>query len=279
MEYRKLGRSDLEASVVGLGCNPFGNEVDAETAVLIVSCALDNGVTFFDTAPAYYEGRSEEYLGRALRGRRQEAMIATKFNNPRGAAATDSAGTHRHIMQSCEDSLRRLETDYIDLFMMHNRDRSTPIEVTLRALDDLVRQGKVRYVGCSNFFEWEICEAVWTTRANGLTPFVASQDFYNLLYRDVEKRMEPFSVEYGIAMIPYSPLAGGLLTGIYQRGVEPAPGSRGAIRPLQGLGFGPQLDGAGRTPGVCRIARLDAAADVYRLAPKPCNGPYGHRRC
>ena len=231
MEYRRLGTSGLMISAVGVGCNPFGNEVDQPTAKAIVDAALDEGVTYFDTADTYFGGRSEELLGEVLKGRRQEALIATKFGNRLGQGPNDTGASRKHILDSCEASLRRLQTDYIDVYQIHTPDRGTPIEETMRALDDLVRSGKVRYIGCSNFFEWEVSEAQWQARTRGLTEFVSCQDFYNVVYRDIEKRMEPYCVKNGLGMIPYFPLAGGLLGGAFQRNVEPEPGSRAAIRP------------------------------------------------
>lgn len=231
MEYRRLGASGLKISAIGLGCNPFGNEVDQPTATAIVDAAMDEGVIYFDTADSYFEGRSEQLLGQALKGRRHEVIVATKFGNRAGPGPNDSGASRKHVIESCEASLRRLQTDYIDVYQVHTPDRSTPIEETMRALDDLVRSGKVRYIGCSNLFEWEVSEAQWQARTHGLTQFVSCQDFYNLLYRDIEKRMEPFCIKSGLGMIPYFPLAGGLLGGAYQRGVAPQPGSRGAIRP------------------------------------------------
>jgi aryl-alcohol dehydrogenase-like predicted oxidoreductase len=231
MQYRRLGSSGLQISAIGLGCNPFGNEVDSQTATEIVSTAIDKGIAYFDTADSYFEGRSEEYLGRALHGRRHEVIVATKFGNRTGPRANDTGASRKHVFDACEASLRRLQTDYIDVYQVHSPDRRTPIEETMRALDDLVRQGKVRYIGCSNLFEWEVAEAQWTARVHNLTEFVSCQDFYNLLYRDIEKRMEPMCIKYGLGMIPYFPLAGGLLGGDYRRGVAPEQGSRGAIRP------------------------------------------------
>ena len=231
MEFRQLGKSGLKISAVGLGCNPFGNEVDIDGAKRIVDTAIDAGITYFDTANTYFAGRSEEYLGAALKGRRDGVIVATKFGNKAGPGPNDGGASRKHIMDACEASLRRLQTDYIDVYQVHTPDRSTPIEETMRALDDLVRAGKVRYIGASNFFEWEVADAQWTARTHNLTEFVACQDFYNLLYRDIEKRMEPFCIKYGLGMIPYFPLAGGLLGGDYSRDRAPAPGSRGAIRP------------------------------------------------
>jgi 1-deoxyxylulose-5-phosphate synthase len=231
MEYRNLGAAGLKVSAVGLGCNPFGNEVDAAGAAAIVGRALDLGVTYFDTADSYFDGRSEEYLGRALEGKRDAAIIATKFGNAMGPGPNDGGASRHRIVRACEASLRRLRTDYIDVYQVHAPDRATPLDETLRALDDLVRAGKVRYLGCSNFFAWEIGEALWIADKRNLTPFVIAQDFYNLLYRDIEKRMAPFCHKFGIGMVAYFPLAGGLLSGTYRRGVAPAPGSRGAGRP------------------------------------------------
>jgi aryl-alcohol dehydrogenase-like predicted oxidoreductase len=218
-------------SALGLGCNPFGNEVDAGGAAAIVGRAIELGVNYFDTADSYYEGRSEEYLGRALSGRRSDVIVATKFANRVGPGPNDRGASRYHIMRACEASLRRLQTDYIDVYQVHSPDRSTPQEETLLALDTLVRDGKVRYIGCSNYYEWEVVEALWTSRMRGLAAFITCQDFYNLLYRDIEKRFLPMCVRYGLGLIPYLPLAGALLSGTYRRGEAPPAGSRGAIRP------------------------------------------------
>lgn len=233
MEFRRLGASGLYVSAIGLGCNPFGNEVDQPAAREIVSAAVQAGVTYFDTADSYYEGRSETYLGAALRdlGVRSEVIVATKFGNRVGPGPNDGGASRAHIIASCEASLRRLQTDYVDLYQVHTPDRHTPIEETLSALDALVQSGKVRYIGCSNFFEWEVVESIWIARMRGWTSFITCQDFWNLLYRDIEKRFVPMCIKYGLGLIPYLPLAGALLGGEYRRGVAPAPGSRGAIRP------------------------------------------------
>jgi aryl-alcohol dehydrogenase-like predicted oxidoreductase len=224
MHYRVLGRSGLRVSAIGLGCNPFGNEVDVAMARRIVDAAIALGVNYFDTADAYYDGRSEEYLGRALSGRRHDVIVATKFGLRGGAS-------RQHVIEACEASLRRLGTEYIDVYQVHHPDRATPIAETLDALDNLVHQGKVRAIGSSNAFAWEVADAQWTARTIGLTPFACCQEFYNLLYRDLEKQMLPFLQAHGLGLIPYFPLAGGLLSGTYRRGVPPPPGSRGDLRP------------------------------------------------
>jgi aryl-alcohol dehydrogenase-like predicted oxidoreductase len=231
VQYRRLGASGLRVSAIGLGCNPFGNEVDPPTAQAIVDAAIDLGVNYFDTADSYYEGRSEEYLGKALKGKRQNVLVATKVGNRVGPGPNDVGTSRNHIFESCEASLYRLQTDFIDVYQIHSPDRETPQEETLDALNALIQQGKVRYIGCSNYFEWEVVEAHWLARARHLQGFITCQDFYNLLYRDIEKRMLPMCIKYGLGLIPYLPLAGALLSGSYRRNVAPEPGSRGAIRP------------------------------------------------
>ncbi|WJR78226.1 aldo/keto reductase [Bradyrhizobium sp. NP1] len=228
MRYRRVGRSGLSVSEMGVGCFSFGEFVDTAGAEAVVHCALDLGINYFDTADSYGLGVSEEKLGAALVGRRSRAVIATKFSNRMDYGPNDIGTSRLHIVRACEASLRRLKTDYIDLYQVHWPDRRTPIEETMRALDDLVREGKVRYLGVANFFEWEICEAQWTAEKLNLNKFVSAQDHYNLLYRDIEKRMEPFCVRYGIGMNSYFPLAGGLLTGLYRRDEPAITGTRAA---------------------------------------------------
>ncbi len=232
MQYRNVGRSGLRASAIGVGCYPFGSFLDVEQSRAVVHGAMDLGINYFDTANSYGIGKSEQFLGEALKGaRRHDALIATKFGNRMADGPNDLGASRAAIVRACEHSLQRLQTDYIDLYQLHWPDRRTPIEETLRALDDLVRSGKVRYIGASNLFEWELCEALFTSQGAGLASFVSAQDFYNLLFRDIEKRMEPFCVKYGVGMTSYFPLAGGLLTGAYQRGVAPAKGTRAAASP------------------------------------------------
>jgi aryl-alcohol dehydrogenase-like predicted oxidoreductase len=226
MEYRHLGRSGLEVSAIGLGTNNFGRRVDAEGAALVVHQALDAGINMIDTSNSYGGGLSEEYIGRALKGKRHQAIVATKVSSRMGEGPNRAGNSRQHIMSEVHNSLRRLDTDYIDLYQIHFPDPNTPIEETLRALDDLVHQGTVRYIGCSNFTAWQVCEAVWTSRSLGLTSFVSVQPRYNMLDREIEAELAPFCAAYSIGILPYFPLANGFLTGKYRRGEPPPPGAR-----------------------------------------------------
>ena len=226
MEYRRLGRSGLHVSLAGLGCNNFGMRIDYEAAERVTNAALDAGVTLFDTADVYGRGASEEMLGRALGARRHEVIIATKFAAPMGEGPMGRGGSRHRITEACEASLRRLDTDYIDLYQMHMPDPETPIEETLRALDDLVRAGKVRYLGNSNFKGWQIADAHWTAETHHLTKFVSAQNHYNLLERGVETEVVPAADRYGLGILPYFPLASGFLTGKYRPGEGAAEGTR-----------------------------------------------------
>lgn len=234
MRYRTLGNSGLQVSVVGLGCNNFGRRLDEAATAKVVHTALDCGITLFDTADVYGSGQSEQYLGAALRGRRDDAVIATKFRSKMGEGPYNQGGSRRYIRKAVEDSLRRLETDYIDLYQMHSPDPATPIEETLSALNDLVREGKVRYIGSSNFSGWQIADAAWISRTEHLAPFIAAQNEYSLLDRSLERDVIPACERFGVGMLPYFPLASGLLTGKYHRG-QPAPeGTRLAGSPRAG---------------------------------------------
>ncbi|GLB66138.1 aldo/keto reductase [Arthrobacter mangrovi] len=234
MEYRRLGNSGLTVSAVGLGCNNLGRSgtpterQDGTDAV--VHAALEAGVTLFDVADSYGKepGLSEEFLGRALGQRREDVVVATKFGmDMRGANGEDfgARGSRRYIVKAAEASLRRLGTDWIDLYQFHTPDPLTPIDETLSALDDLVRAGKVRYVGHSNFAGWQVAEAEFTARMHGFTRFVSSQNHYNLLDRRAELEVTPAAEAYGLGVLPYFPLANGLLTGKYKEGKAPE-GSR-----------------------------------------------------
>jgi aryl-alcohol dehydrogenase-like predicted oxidoreductase len=234
MEQKTLGRSGLRVSVVGLGCNNFGMRCDLAQSRAVVAKALDLGVTLFDTADVYGgQGVSEEYLGKALESRRADVVVATKFGMPMGEGYR-RGGSRRWIVQACENSLRRLGTDWIDLYQIHFPDASTPVEETLRALDDLVHAGKVRYLGCSNFAGWQVVEAAFTARDGNLTPFVSAQNFYNLLERGVEKELVPACNAYGLGILPYFPLASGLLTGKYRRNEAPPEGTRLSVPRFKG---------------------------------------------
>jgi aryl-alcohol dehydrogenase-like predicted oxidoreductase len=230
MQLRNLGRSGLRVSLVGLGCNNFGGRLDLAASRPVIHKALDLGVTLFDTADIYgNKGGSETILGQVLVERRKDIVLATKFCLPMDEAGVLKGASRRYIMSAVEASLRRLQTDWIDLYQLHSPDPLTPIEETLRALDDLVRQGKARYVGCSNLPAWQVVEAQWTARTNHLSPLVSAQNEYNLLDRRIERELVPACQEYGLGVLPYFPLASGFLTGKYRPG-EPAPqGTRLAL--------------------------------------------------
>ncbi len=226
MKYRNLGNSGLEVSEVGLGCNNFGRRWRYDRAKTIIDAALDNGVNFLDTADVYGESESESIIGKALRGIRSEVVIGTKFASPMGTGPNSSGGSRKYVVDALEASLTRLQTDYVDLYQMHFPDPSTPIDETLRALDDLVTAGKVRYIGCSNFPGWEIVDAVWTSRTERLSRFVSCQPPYNILERGIEAEILPACRRYGLGILPYYPLASGFLTGKYDPGAAPQEGTR-----------------------------------------------------
>jgi aryl-alcohol dehydrogenase-like predicted oxidoreductase len=231
MEYRSLGKSGLKVSELGLGANNFGWWADEETSIAVINHALDLGINYIDTADMYDRGRSEEFVGKALKAKRDRVIIATKFAHPMGDGPNDKGGSRYYIMKAVEASLRRLQTDYIDVYQMHVPDKETPIEETLRALDDLVQSGKVRYIGCSNFAAWQLCEALWTSKFNHLHAFLTVQVRYNILERSIEAELVPCCREYGIGVIPWGPLAGGFLTGKYQQG-EKAPADARLANPV-----------------------------------------------
>ena len=232
MTYRPLGESGLMVSAVGIGCNAFSRRVDQDGVADIIAAARDTGVTLLDTADVYGAtlGASEEMLGIALDGQRDEFVVATKFGGGRQPDGRARA-SRSTIVAAVEGSLRRLQTDHIDLYQLHVPDDVTPIEETLSALTDLVRAGKVRYVGSSNFSAWQIADADWTARTAGLERFVSAQNGYSLLDRAVEDEVVPACETYGIGLLPYFPLEYGLLTGKYRRGEEAPPGSRAALDP------------------------------------------------
>ncbi len=226
IEYRSLGKTGLRVSPICLGAMMFGNQTDEPESHRIIHHALDNGVNFIDTANSYTKGVSEEVVGRAIKGRRDEAVLATKVHFPMGNGPNERGNSRRHIMMQCDGSLRRLQTDWIDLHQLHRPDPSTPLEETLSTLTDLVRQGKVRYIGVSLFPAWMMCKMLWISERNGFEPIVCNQPRYNVLNREIEWEVAPFCLEHGIGIIPYSPLAGGILTGKYRRGEEAPEESR-----------------------------------------------------
>jgi aryl-alcohol dehydrogenase-like predicted oxidoreductase len=227
MEYRNLGRSGLRVSLVGLGCNNFGGRIGLEATRAVVDSAIACGITLFDTADIYGErGGSETLLGEVLGARRKEIVLASKFGMEMDDSGTRVGGSRRWIMRAVEDSLTRLKTDWLDLYQYHRPDPLTPIDETLRAFDDLVRQGKVRYIGCSNMPAWQVATAQWTARDLGLLPFASAQDEYSLVVRDAEKDLIPALTHYGMGLLPYFPLASGLLTGKYRRNAPMPEGAR-----------------------------------------------------
>ncbi|WP_433797375.1 aldo/keto reductase [Actinoplanes sp. CA-252034] len=231
MTYRRLGDSGLVVSVVGIGCNNFGRKLDADGTREVVDAALDAGINLFDTADIYGtpHGSSEQLLGAALKGRRDEVVLATKFGmDMEGLNGRDfgARGSRRYIVRAVEASLRRLETDHIDLYQLHTPDPATPIDETLTALDDLVRSGKVRYLGNSNFSGWQIADADWVARSGNLTRFISAQNQYSLLERSVESEVIPACERFGLGFLPFFPLESGLLTGKYRRDEQPPAGTR-----------------------------------------------------
>lgn len=231
MEYRHLGNSGLRVSAIGLGTNQFGGKVDTKGAAAIIKAALDAGINFIDTADIYRQGRSEEAIGAAVKDIRQQVLIATKARHPMGEGPNDRGTSRHHLLEAVEASLRRLGTDHIDLYQMHTWDPETPIEETMRTLEDLVRSGKVRYIGASNFTAWQLTHANALAEMMGWTQFVSIQPHYHMLHREVEAELLPACDYFGIGVLPYFPLAGGFLTGKYRRGEDAPKGSRGEESP------------------------------------------------
>ncbi len=231
MEYRNLGRSGLKVSALGLGGNTFGWYIDESASAAVIHRAMESGINFIDTADMYDKGRSEEFLGRVLKGKRTQVLVASKFSFAMGDTPNERGGSRWYLIRAVEASLRRLNTDYLDLYQYHFPDPTTPIEETLRALDDLVKSGKVRYIGCTNFAAWQISEAQWTSRVNHLHSFVTMQTKYNLLERQVEQEIVPCCQAHGLGIIPWGPLAGGFLTGKYRREGPPPPSPKEGMPP------------------------------------------------
>jgi aryl-alcohol dehydrogenase-like predicted oxidoreductase len=227
LEIRNLGTSGLRVSAIGLGCNNFGARIDLEATRRVIHKALDLGITLFDTADVYGErGGSETCMGQVLGDDRKRIVLASKFGMAMDDVDVKIGAARRYIMSAVEDSLRRLRTDWIDLYQIHQPDPRTPIEETLRALDDLIRQGKVRYIGCSNFPAWQVTEAQWTAKSCGLNAFVSCQDEYSLVFRKPEAELIPAMRKQGLGLLPFFPLASGLLTGKYRRNVALPAGTR-----------------------------------------------------
>lgn len=226
MEQRQLGNSGLTVSAIGLGGNTFGATVDGDEAVRTIQHAIEHGVSFIDTADVYSMGRSEELVGKAIAGRRETVVVATKCGILLDSGPHASGLSRRWILQAAEDSLRRLGTDYIDLYYAHRPDPSTPLDETLRAMDDLVRSGKVRYIGCSNYRSWEVAHGLGVSQNLGLSRWVAAQNRWNLLEGLDSPELEHAAEELGVGIIPYTPLASGILTGKYRRDADPEAGTR-----------------------------------------------------
>ena len=229
MRHRALGSSGLTVSVVGLGCNAFGTRIDGQQTQAVVDAAIDHGITFFDTADTYGFGASEELLGKALGSRRDDVVVATKFGmdmEGRNGPAWEARSSRRYVRRAVEASLRRLGTDHIDLYQIHQLDLVTPMSEVVEAMNELVDEGKVRYLGCSNFAAWEVADAHWTARDAGVRPFVSAQNEYSLYNRVAEQELVPACERFGLSLLPYFPLAYGLLTGKYRRGEAAPEGSR-----------------------------------------------------
>lgn len=228
MHYRQLGNSGVRVSVIGLGTNRFGSpDVPQQEVHKIIDAAIDLGINFIDTANTYTEGRSEETLGHALKGRGDKVVLATKFSLPKKNGPNSWGASRYHLMQAVEKSLGRLQMDHIDLYYAHRWDETTPIHETLRALDDLTRMGKVRYIGASAYASWQLAHANLLAELCGWTPFVVIQSEYHMLERSVEREVLPYCRAHRVGFVPYYPLAGGFLTGKYEKGKPPPPGSRG----------------------------------------------------
>lgn len=228
MEYRNLGRCGLKVSEYCFGTMTFGKDTDSKEAARMVDHALDAGVNFFDTANSYSAGQSEIDLGTALKGKRQRAIVATKFFNPMGPGPNDSGMSRWHIINAIEESLKRLKTDYVDMYYIHHVDIQTPLDEMIQAVDDLIRQGKVRYLACSNYEAWRLSEGIWTSDTKNMARFVCYQGLYNLVTRDLDEEQVPLCREKGLGMVTWGALAGGFLSGKYKPGQRSMEGTRSA---------------------------------------------------
>lgn len=230
MEYRRLGHSGLQVSVIGLGTNNFGTRIDYPAAERVLHQAVEEGINFIETANGYGDGQAETFIGTALRDKRQQVVLATKVAGTRGEGPNMHGGSRKHILDQVELSLQRLRTDYIDLYQLHHYDPHTRLEETLRTLDSLVQQGKVRYVGCSNFAAWQVAEAMGLASKMGIEPLVSVEPEYSMLKRGIEQELLPCCTHYNVGILPYFPLASGFLTGKYKRGQQAAPETRFAAQ-------------------------------------------------
>jgi aryl-alcohol dehydrogenase-like predicted oxidoreductase len=230
MEYRRLGNSGLQVSVIGLGTNNFGPRMDYPAAERVLRQAVDVGINFIETSNTYGGGQAEEFIGKALRGNRTQVLVATKVASNMGDGPNMHGASRKHIMEQIDISLKKLQTDYLDLYQIHYYDPFTPMEETLRTMDTLVHQGKVRYLGCSNFAAWHVAEAMGVARALGLEPLVSVEPEYSMLKRAIEKELLPCCTRYNLGILPYFPLASGFLTGKYKRGQQAAEGTRFSIQ-------------------------------------------------
>ncbi|GGG73579.1 aldo/keto reductase [Paenibacillus radicis (ex Gao et al. 2016)] len=265
MKYNRLGNSGLHVSALGLGTNSFGSRADQQTSERIISVALDQGINFIDTANIYSATASETIIGSAIAGRRSEVVLATKAGLPRGDGPNARGSSRFHLQSELEGSLKRLKTDYVDLYQIHTFDPYTPLEETLRTLDDMVRSGKVRYIGASNYAAWELMKALGISYHLGLNRFVSMQTSYSLADRTPERELVPLCLDQGLGIIPYFPLAGGILTGKYGTDGSAPEGSRAQTNPSFLNFFGERNLELGRS--VSALAKqLDSSASALSLA-------------
>lgn len=267
MQYRRLGNSGLKVSALGLGTNAFGKRADGDTSKRIIDLAIERGINFIDTANIYAGTESERLIGEALAGKRQQVVLATKAGLVRGPGDNERGSSRYHLQTELEQSLKRLKTDYVDLYQIHTFDPETPLEETLRALEDMIRSGKVRYIGASNYYAWELMKALGISDRLGLNRFVSTQTSYSLADRTPEKELVPMCLDQGVGIIPYFPLAGGILTGKYSAADKAPEGSRGQTDPSFGrfiteqtLALSDQVaalgEQAGISPGIMSLAWL-----------------------